>query len=285
MTALGHRKLRSGKEFSPFDLAVGPPVQPPQFFSVADCLRERLEAQKITQIYDEPVDISPSSLADPSVPPHPTPLASNPPDPLSEISLVPLESRDVSADLDDTTPTATSTLNRKKFGSKRRKKEKRERESAGSSDPALKSIHYERREAAKKNVLTGNYSLKMALKRHNLVPRMALSPAGLGAHSYTQEDIDRLSGTTGFSYICWLGELTIPVIDSEENVFALLGGKPKDLAGWKVVTDGAATMMSRLSPQGHFTAEDINHRRAHPDTPSPDSGSGIYQHALISGGP
>lgn len=213
---LGRRTLRSGREFSAFDLAVGLPVQPPLFFSVADCLRERLEAQKITHIYDEPADISPPSLPDPSLAPH----SLVPPSPPLDALPVPLGSRDVPADLDIST--TTSTLDRKKLGSKRRKKEKRERERAESSDPALKTIHFERREAAKGNVLKvdvdaaklprtkkawiGKKEAQDGSEAPEVGPQMASLPNGLGSHSYTQEDVDRLTGTTGFSYICWLGE-------------------------------------------------------------------------------
>ncbi|KAJ6499897.1 hypothetical protein DFH09DRAFT_1102819, partial [Mycena vulgaris] len=34
--------------------------------------------------------------------------------------------------------------------------------------------------------------------------------------------------------------LTIPLLDSQRRIIALLGGMPRDLAAWKVVTDGAA---------------------------------------------
>lgn len=58
-------------------------------------------------------------------------------------------------------------------------------------------------------------------------------------------------------------------------MFALLGGKPKDLIGWKIVTDGAANLMSELSPEGRFTQEDTHHRRAHPETPYPSVSRGV----------
>ncbi|KAF7358842.1 hypothetical protein MSAN_01224100 [Mycena sanguinolenta] len=177
------------------------------------------------------------------------------------------------------------------FGSKRRKRQKRERESAGSSDPALKTIHFTRHEAAKANVLKvnvetsqlprtkkgwiGKLQAQDGSEAPDVGPQTDPLPTGLGPHSYTQEDIDRLTGETGFSYVCWLGEITIPVIDSHKTVFALLGGMPQDLVGWKVATDGAADMMSRLSADGHFTDEDAHHRRAHPETPYPSVSRGV----------
>ena len=68
---------------------------------------------------------------------------------------------------------------------------------------------------------------------------------------------------------------TIPIIDSYRRTVALLGGKPKDLEGWKIVTDGAAELMARLGPQGHFTYEELMHRRAHADTPYPSVSRGL----------
>ncbi|KAJ7903757.1 hypothetical protein B0H14DRAFT_3421936 [Mycena olivaceomarginata] len=88
-------------------------------------------------------------------------------------------------------------------------------------------------------------------------------------------EIDRMSGTEGFTYIDWLGELTIPIIDSHRRLIALLGGKPKDLLGWKTVTDGAAHLLDSLLPRAHFTANDSLHRCAHPEAPYPSISCGI----------
>jgi hypothetical protein len=63
---LTRRTLRSGKEFSQFDLAVGAPIEPAEFFDVEECLDS-----------DEPADIAtppfwvntPSSPQLPSCPP------------------------------------------------------------------------------------------------------------------------------------------------------------------------------------------------------------------------
>ncbi|KAF7342697.1 hypothetical protein MSAN_02027600 [Mycena sanguinolenta] len=287
MTALGRRTLRSGKEFSSFDLAVGPPVSPPQFFSVADCLKQRLEAQKITQILDEDVEIMPPcslSLPPPSVPsPLPLPLTTTPPLPRMT------SSRDLPANSSQSSSAPTNALDRKKKGSKRRKKEKREREAAESSDPTLKTIHQTHREAAEENVVNVGVNAaelphtkrgwigKILAQDGSEAPAVGPStpPPGLGQHSYSQEEIDHLTGTEGFDYIVWLGEKTVPITDSHRHLFALLGGMPKDLVAWKVVTDGAAKMMADRAPHAHFTDEDWNHRRAHPDTPYPSISRGV----------
>ncbi|KAJ6447706.1 hypothetical protein C8R45DRAFT_1115758 [Mycena sanguinolenta] len=272
---LERRTLRSGKEFSAFDLAVGPPVPLQGFFSVADCLRERLEAQQVTQILDEPMDNLPTfPYSAPLSPPQPSDL---PPPPTANIPA--LLSRDQPAHL----LTATE---RKKLGSKRRKREKREREQAESSDPGLKSVPVDRRNAAKRNVVQTNGDTKAlphtkrawigkllsedGSESPNVSPPPpdSLPAAGMVPHSYTQEDVNRLSGTTGFLYVPWGGEITVPLADSNQSVVGLLGGKPRDLNGWKIVTDGAAALMASLAVHGHFTTDDWHHRRADPETPS-----------------
>ncbi|KAJ6474312.1 hypothetical protein C8R45DRAFT_935709 [Mycena sanguinolenta] len=108
MTTLERRTLRSGKEFSAFDLAAGPPVSPPQYFSVADCLKQRLEAQQITQIFDEPAEITYHSPPQSPSPP-PSPLLSGRPSP-TVFALLP-GSRDPQAKRPST------TMDAKKLGS------------------------------------------------------------------------------------------------------------------------------------------------------------------------
>ncbi|KAF7351474.1 hypothetical protein MSAN_01579600 [Mycena sanguinolenta] len=279
MLGLGRRTLRSGKEFSAFDLAVGLPLAPRQFFSVADCLRERLEAQQLTQIIDEPADVAqppPSRASSPSSPP--SPLSSAPPSPpaFSECA---------------TARTESAAVNKK--GSKRRKKEKRKREMVDSSDPELKSTHREHRNAAKKNAIqTGVNARRLPHTKLGWIgklraqdgsespdvgspPSSSLPAIGMVSHSYTQEDVNRLSGTKGFLYVLWGGEVTIPLVDSSQREFTLLGGKPKDLVGWQKVTNGAAQMMCSRRSRGHFTADDSYHRRANSDTPYPSVSRGL----------
>ncbi|KAF8156502.1 hypothetical protein K438DRAFT_1861934 [Mycena galopus ATCC 62051] len=196
MAALGRRTLRSGKEFSEFNLAVGQPLAPRQYFSVADCLKERLAAQEVTRIFDEdiqsldlPVTSSPIS--------HPRlPSACTMPPPFWR------QAKDGHDTPDVTAPLATS-----------------------------------------------------------------LPADGMGPQIYTQEQVDALSGTEGFMYVPWLGATTVPVINSHRRLIILLGGKPKDITGWNLVTDGAAHLMDSLFHRAHFKPEDSHHHRAHPDSP------------------
>ncbi|KAJ7686883.1 hypothetical protein B0H14DRAFT_2528889 [Mycena olivaceomarginata] len=280
----GRRILRSGKEFSAYDLAIGAAVSPPQYFSVADCLKQRLEAQQFTQILDEPVNIIPTprppspptsspSLSPPACPPSPPPFW-------------------VARDFPAKQAPATK-LNSKKLGSKRRKRERRELDASQAQDPGLKAIHRERRAAAKKNALQTDFDAidlphstpswigKRSSEDGTQAPNVGTLPTssaraiGMGSRVYTQEELNRMSGTDGFTYIDWLGELTIPIIDSHRRLIALLGGKPKDLLGWKKVTDSAAHLLESLLPRAHFTVGDSLHRRAHPKSPYPSVSRGL----------
>ncbi|KAJ6459298.1 hypothetical protein C8R45DRAFT_1221437 [Mycena sanguinolenta] len=280
---LGRRTLRSGKEFSAFDLAVGVPLAPREFFSVADCLKERLDAQQITRIFDEHEDTA--------TPFYQNTVASPPSSPA--LSTLLKSNQSTPPDQPSTSGEPLTAAERKKLGSKRRKQQRREQDRAESSDPKLKSVYFKRREAARKNVLqTTSDTTALPHTKPGWIGKLqsedgsespnvnspspdALPAVGMVPHSYTQEDVDRLSGTTGFLYVPWGGEVAIPIVDSSRRNFALLGGKPRDLVGWQKVTDGASELMCSLLGQGHFTNEDWHHRRANPDTPFPAVSRGL----------
>ncbi|KAJ7838460.1 hypothetical protein B0H14DRAFT_3459304 [Mycena olivaceomarginata] len=239
------------------------PCRPPQYFSVADCLKQRLEAQQFTQILDEPVNIIPTP---------PTSISTEV-FPLPESSCLP--------------SLATAFLG----GT--RKRERRELDASQAQDPGLKAIHRDRRAAAKKNALQTDFDAidlphstpswigKRSSEDGTQAPNVGTLPTssartiGMGSRVYTQEELNRMSGTDSFTYIDWLGELTIPIIDSHRRLIALLGGKPKDLLGWKKVTDSAAHLLESLLPRAHFTVGDSLHRRAHPKSPYPSVSRGL----------
>ncbi|KAJ7430000.1 hypothetical protein B0H11DRAFT_1765873 [Mycena galericulata] len=56
--------------------------------------------------------------------------------------------------------------------------------------------------------------------------------------------------------------LTIPLLDSQRRVIAVLGGTPRDDTGWKVVTDGAAALLKERQSRIRLTDEQLHHRRA-----------------------
>ncbi|KAJ7330276.1 hypothetical protein DFH08DRAFT_966845 [Mycena albidolilacea] len=281
MSGLGRRTLRSGKEFSEFDLVVGPPIEPPQYFSVADCLRQRLQAEEITRIFDEPADVQP-----PPLPSSPSPSSSGSSRPQSPAFWLSDQT------LPDLTATALTKKQRKKIASKKRRRAKRERDVEAEA-PTLKGVHLARREAAKKSAIQvaldsvelphskPSWIGKRTAEDRTEAPEVGPPPTpqlpqpGLGPQIYTQEELDRLSNTKGFRYIPWLGEMALPIIDSRRRLILVLGGKPKDPVGWHVVTDGAAKLMDKLLLQCHFTPDDCHHRRAHPESPYPSILRGV----------
>ncbi|KAJ7078269.1 hypothetical protein B0H15DRAFT_804874 [Mycena belliarum] len=71
---------------------------------------------------------------------------------------------------------------------------------------------------------------------------------GMGGRVYTREEIESLTGAKGLRYINWLGQTSIPLVDSKGRIIAVLGGMPCDLAGWKLVTDAAADLFAQREP-------------------------------------
>ncbi|KAJ7071764.1 hypothetical protein B0H15DRAFT_957558 [Mycena belliarum] len=258
---LPRRTLRSGKEFSAFDLALGRAIMPAPDFDVGRVLQQRLAEEETNGLCDEHEDTEeiPLILSPPSVAPPPPPL--------------PLDSPTHAA-----APYPLSAKERKQAKARRRRDQKRDEARATSSNPVLKSINTKRIAAAKNSAL--QLDIDTAALPHSKpawigsrteedptthpadpCPPHGLS-SGLGTTSYTQEQVDKLSGTKGFMYIDWLGEATIPILDSQRRVIAVLGGMPRDRVGWKEVTDGAADMMQQRESRIRLTEERLHHRRA-----------------------
>ncbi|KAJ7075098.1 hypothetical protein B0H15DRAFT_806410 [Mycena belliarum] len=171
-----------------------------------------------------------------------------------------------------------SAKQRQKAKASRRRDLEREKARAASSNPALKAVNHKRLAGAK------NAALQLAVDAATLPhskpawlgcraeedstsdttnTRGPHEPSsGLGTTSYTQEQVDALSGTQGFMYIDWLGEATIPIVDSQRRVIAVLGGMPHDRVGWQEVTDGATRMMQERTSSIQLTDEQLHHRRA-----------------------
>ncbi|KAJ7874660.1 hypothetical protein B0H14DRAFT_3437475 [Mycena olivaceomarginata] len=91
---------------------------------------------------------------------------------------------------------------------------------------------------------------------------------GLGGVSYTQTEVDALSGTIGFMYIAWLGKLTIPILDLHRRIIVLLGGTPRDEVAWKAATDGAAALLDERLACIRLSEERLHHRRAQESFPA-----------------
>ncbi|KAJ7727401.1 hypothetical protein B0H16DRAFT_1779481 [Mycena metata] len=279
----GRRTLRSGKEFSQFDLAApshASPISAPDF-DVADKLASCIASQEATGQLDELEELeasfSPMVISPPSLSPSPSTSSSSslftPPfwvNPTPDYS-VPSPFHPVS------TPSAsTSSNNRtlsnnlwKKEKSKERRKKRREAEQEKNGTPGLKGVHKKRREEALRNAI-------------HLDPAWIGSRAaetdyedGMGGRMYTQEEVRELTGTDGLRYINWLGELSIPILDSRGRIVAVLGGMPRDREGWKKLIDELSALMDEASPDLRHSTEDLHHRRARPQEPYPAVSRGV----------
>ncbi|KAJ7888129.1 hypothetical protein B0H14DRAFT_3430319 [Mycena olivaceomarginata] len=83
---------------------------------------------------------------------------------------------------------------------------------------------------------------------------------GLGSVCYTQQEVDRLTGTRGLTYCGWLGE--------HRRVVGVLGGGPRDREGWKVVTDGVFALLQEQLPRVRLPEDRLHHRRAQESFPA-----------------
>ncbi|KAJ7291863.1 hypothetical protein C8J57DRAFT_1044334 [Mycena rebaudengoi] len=61
--------------------------------------------------------------------------------------------------------------------------------------------------------------------------------------------------------------LTIPILDAYRRIIALLGGKPRNLEGWKATTDQAAELMESQRCRTSFSETNTHHRRADEECP------------------
>ncbi|KAJ7119323.1 hypothetical protein C8R43DRAFT_1137018 [Mycena crocata] len=256
----GRRTLRSGKEFSSFDLALD--------FDVALCLQQRIQEQETMGLVDEEELTTPLDTLDTL--PNPPSCASmstttSSPSPSTPSALAP--------------PLASlSASERNKAKSRARRDKKRDTARAASDNPVLKTVNQKRVDDAKKSAMEididatdlphskpawvgsrsageQEFEFTEPQQPHDL-------QTGLGNASYTQEEVDALSGTKDFMYIDWLGSLTIPLLDRERRVIAVLGGMPRDVLGWKTVTDGAFQLLQDGLHRIRLTDDQLHHRRA-----------------------
>ncbi|KAJ7179807.1 hypothetical protein C8R43DRAFT_1117158 [Mycena crocata] len=255
--ALPRRTLRSGKEYSEFDLAMGRAIVPAVDFDVGECLQQRITEHEASG-EQEPEDFSPFPP-----PSSPTTAPSQP--------IAPPTAPGAPA-------AALSAAAHNKLKSRTRRDKKRDTAHNASANPILKTVNAKRVEDAKASAL--EMEVDAATLPHSkpawLGSRSAgdeefvfTEPAqphdlstGLGNRSYTQEEVDRLSGTEGFMYIDWLGTVSLPILDSKHRVITVLGGIPRDITGWKTVTDGAFKLLQDCLPHIRLTEECLHHRRA-----------------------
>ncbi|KAJ7062968.1 hypothetical protein B0H15DRAFT_958763 [Mycena belliarum] len=265
---LGRRTLRSGKEFSAFDLALTRAVSPAIHFDI----RQQLQAT-LLQEYNRTDENEAVYTPPPRAPtPVPTPVTAIP----------------------EAAPMTARERNQQK--SHARRKRRREEEQAGSDNPRLKRVHRTRIAEGKKAVLGLDVDTAAfvhsksawigardttpapgdttpASGSSSVPPAAPQLDAGLGGIEYTQAEVDELVGTPGFRYIPWLGRVTIPLLDSQRRIIGVLGGMPRDHEDWQKVTNGAAALLEERIPRIRLSKERLHHRRA--EEPFPAVARGI----------
>ncbi|KAJ7027110.1 hypothetical protein C8F04DRAFT_1238263 [Mycena alexandri] len=281
---MGRRTLRSGKEFSQFDLAAPPHGLPISAlnFDVADKLASCIASQEATGQLDEleelEVAFSTTIISSPSSSPSPSssslftpPFWVNPtPD-----YTVPSPFYPAPAPAPASAPSTSYRdlrTNFKKKDSKARRKRKREELQEANGTPGLKSVHKKRRDQALENAI--RLDVDTSDLSHSKPAWIGSRSAeigqedGMGGRIYTQEEVRDLTGEDGMRYINWLGELSIPILDCRGRIIAVLGGMPRDREGWKKLIDELSTLMDEASPNLRHSTEDLHHRRAQEPYPS-----------------
>ncbi|KAJ7349570.1 hypothetical protein DFH08DRAFT_935631 [Mycena albidolilacea] len=281
-SALPRRTLRSGKEFSAFDLALAVCVD----FDTTKCLQWRLSEQEHTGIVHEPEDVCSLDLAGLSL----LPDIDTADDQLPTLSPAPNLGEGASGSHSLAPPSAPSprpprplpdslsAKERNKLKSRARSDKKRDQAQQASVRPTRKAVHQKRMSEAKSSYLEVYHDANGL--PHSIPAWIGNrgaeglefvfpdgSPAsgvdrGMGGKLYSQEEVDALTGTKGFAYIAWLGLLTIAILDSRRRVIALLGGAPQGAEDWAQVTERASQRMHERIGRLSVSPEKLNHRRA-----------------------
>ncbi|KAF8202001.1 hypothetical protein K438DRAFT_1821058 [Mycena galopus ATCC 62051] len=281
--ALPRRTLRSGKEFSVFDLALGICVD----FDTSKCLQWRLSEQECTGLANEPEDDSSfdlpglSCVPDIDIADDPLPTSSPAPN-LGDSGCGSKSSTPPSAPPPrppQPLPDSLSAKERNKLKSRARRNKQRDKAQQASARPTHKAVHRKRLAETKGHYLEVYYD---ANGLHHSVPAWIGSrgaeglefvfpdgsPAsgvdcGMGGRIYSQAEVDALTGTEGFLYISWLGLLTIAILDSRRRVIALLGGAPQGADDWADVTERASKRMHERVGRLSLSPDKLDYRRAH----------------------
>ncbi|KAJ7713588.1 hypothetical protein B0H14DRAFT_3523325 [Mycena olivaceomarginata] len=127
----GRRHLRSGKEFSPFDLALSLSVN----FNTTACLQWRISEAEADQEYDDEIVPIPFEL------------------PESPVPHAPVELPTPSAPVYSPLPSSLSSKERNKLKSRQRRDKKRSAAQLASQNPSRKAVHVKRVSEAKPSYL------------------------------------------------------------------------------------------------------------------------------------
>ncbi|KAJ7759858.1 hypothetical protein B0H14DRAFT_3511215 [Mycena olivaceomarginata] len=254
MSGLPRRMLRSGKEYSAFDLALAHAWTTPVDFDFGVAIQERLVDEDLSD------DFHDDNAHDPNDPP---------------------------GDLHDEPswqPLPTHAPSPSQPSSRARRDKKRQDARASSATPILKQVHHKRRAQAKDSSIgvdinagalphaqtawVGTHAADQAALEFTQAPAPDEHTTGLGGVCYTQQEVDRLTGTHGLTYCGWPGHLSIPIVDRKRRVVGVLGGGPRDREGWKIVTDGAFTLLQERVPHVRLSDDRLHHRHAQESFPA-----------------
>ncbi|KAJ7180021.1 hypothetical protein C8R43DRAFT_1117365 [Mycena crocata] len=182
---VGRRTLRSGKEFSAYDLSFGSALEPTEYFDVETCLELHIADQEASGMFDEIhdggcIDVPAFCLNLPA-PEEPTPQLS-------------------------TSPPSASRRSALKEASKRRRNNQR----AAAGPSAAKTAAIKHRQAALKTPIRVN--IDTAALPHSKPAWIGDRNTedehedGMGGKIYTREEIHALTGATDLRYINWMGK-------------------------------------------------------------------------------
>ncbi|KAJ7147202.1 hypothetical protein C8R43DRAFT_1129970 [Mycena crocata] len=250
------RTLRSGKEFSAFDLALA--IFPPFEFDVGNCLRQRLSEQDELATLEEEKDALGTFHGDEE---YATPVPSDVDMPVAiETPLPPA--------LPPNAP--LSAKQRDKVKSRARRDKKRDAARAASDNPLLKSITLKRMTEAKSSALEmdidasklphskpawvgDRWASKEEFEFGQPQPPHDLSN-GLGGLSYTQAEVDALSGTQGFISNPPT-DLLFLFLTAAVGSLPFSAANRANLSGWQAVTDGASQLLQERLMRIRLTEE------------------------------
>ncbi|KAJ6495474.1 hypothetical protein C8R45DRAFT_1095110 [Mycena sanguinolenta] len=131
-----------------------------------------------------------------------------------------------------------------------------------SNNPLIKQVHHKCLNSPHTQTASVNtrFAEEAELEGTEAAPAPELGD-GLGRPSYTQEQVDALTGASGLTYIPWLGQLTIPIINRQRCICGVLGRASQDTASWKSVTDGAFSLLEEWHGCIHLPDDQLHHRR------------------------
>ncbi|KAJ7683921.1 hypothetical protein B0H14DRAFT_3534871 [Mycena olivaceomarginata] len=243
MSGLPRRTLRSGKEYSVFDLALARAWTTPVDFDFGVAIQERLVDEDLSDDFHDdnahdPND-PPGDLHDePSWQPLPT-HAPSPPQP-SPRDKKPGRARILGHSHPETGPPQTRAQAKdSSIGVDINGRPHAQTAWVGTHAADQAALEFTRAPTPDEHTTDLEVSPTPS-KRLTASPAHAASP---------------IAGGLGSS-------LSIPIVDRKRRVVGVLGGGPRDREGWKIVTDGAFALLQERVPHVRLSDDRLHHRRA-----------------------